>query len=279
MDKGVFHYEPTSKNAYDVDLDDMDFNGDMSDEDRLLMFNNMFQQDYDPDEESKLPRGLSFDWSKPLISRRSDVIDSAYDFFQNLYPKEATALDIPKMTFKNKQVHYNIKYSNEIQKFIIMRVLDTVKQWISWKEGKQSDFQPLRMTVCGKGGCGKSFVINCIVSHLRRMFQCNSVVHTVAPTGAAAFNVNGETIHRFAQIAPNLENNDLGKSGKVMLSEKLKVALALLIDERSMITNLLMGALEKRVAETLHECCHGLKNWGRIREGEGALLIGRSVVP
>ena len=62
MDKGVFHYEPTSKNAYDVDLDDMDFNGDISDEDRLLMFNNMFQQDHDPDEESKLPRGLSFDW-------------------------------------------------------------------------------------------------------------------------------------------------------------------------------------------------------------------------
>ena len=104
------------------------------------------------------------------------------------------------MTYKNKQVHYDIKYSNEIQKFIIMRVLDTVKQWISWKEGKQSDFQPLRMTVCGKGGCGKSFVINCIVSHLRRMFQCNFVVHTVAPTGAAAFNVNGKTIHRFANF-------------------------------------------------------------------------------
>ena len=65
---------------------------------------------------------------------------------------------------------------------------------------EKEPFIPPRLTVRGAAGTGKSFIINTIVSYLRRMFDDNDVVHVLAPTGIAAFNVLGETIHRFAGI-------------------------------------------------------------------------------
>jgi hypothetical protein len=35
---------------------------------------------------------------------------------------------------------------------------------------------------------------------MRRMFDEKDVFHVVAPTGMAAFNVLGETLHRFAGL-------------------------------------------------------------------------------
>jgi hypothetical protein len=61
-------------------------------------------------------------------------------------------------------------------------------------------FIPLRLTVRGAAGTGKSFIINTIVSYLRRMFDDNDVVHVLAPTGIAAFNVLEEKLHRFSGI-------------------------------------------------------------------------------
>jgi hypothetical protein len=42
--------------------------------------------------------------------------------------------------------------------------------------------------------------VNAIVSYMRRMSDDNDVVHVVAPTGLAAFNVLGGTLHRFAGL-------------------------------------------------------------------------------
>jgi GTPase SAR1 family protein len=50
------------------------------------------------------------------------------------------------------------------------------------------------MTVIGGGGTGKSTLINSSCDH-HQIFQDNDSVHVLAPTGAAAFNVGGQTIH------------------------------------------------------------------------------------
>ncbi len=56
-------------------------------------------------------------------------------------------------------------------------------------------FKPLRMTVLRCAGSGKCVLINTLVGCIRKMFNYNSVLLT-APTGAAAYNVGGQTIHR-----------------------------------------------------------------------------------
>jgi hypothetical protein len=70
-----------------------------------------------------------------------------------------------------------------------------------WEESdKKYPFIPLRLTVRGAAGTGKIYIINTIVSYLRRMFGDNHVVHVLDPTGIAAFNVLGETLHIFSGI-------------------------------------------------------------------------------
>jgi hypothetical protein len=54
--------------------------------------------------------------------------------------------------------------------------------------------KPLRMTVLGCAGSGKSVLINTLVGCIRKMF--NNSVFVTAPTGAAAYNVGGQTTDR-----------------------------------------------------------------------------------
>jgi hypothetical protein len=52
------------------------------------------------------------------------------------------------------------------------------------------------MSVNGATGARKSFIINTIVSYLRRMFDNIDTVHVLAPTVMSDFNILGETLHR-----------------------------------------------------------------------------------
>jgi hypothetical protein len=88
--------------------------------------------------------------------------------------------------------HYNIRDATSSQSAVLYKVFGKIREWMEWKAGDQdSKFVPLRLTVRGAAGMGKSFIINTIVSYMKLMFDDNDVVHVVAPTGMAAFNVLG----------------------------------------------------------------------------------------
>jgi nicotinamide riboside kinase len=70
-------------------------------------------------------------------------------------------------------------------------------------------FKPLRMTIMGCAGTGKSVLINTVVAYIRRMFQKNYSFIVAAPTGAAAHNVGGQTIHREFKIDMRKKQSDL----------------------------------------------------------------------
>jgi len=56
-----------------------------------------------------------------------------------------------------------------------------------------------RLIVSGQGGTGKSRVISILEQLVSRQLKCNGPsvqVVVVAPTGLAAFNIGGTTIHR-----------------------------------------------------------------------------------
>jgi hypothetical protein len=61
--------------------------------------------------------------------------------------------------------------------------------------------KPLRETIMGCGGTGKSFIINTIISIVRNMTQMNDTVKVGAPSGAAAYKVQGSTLHRLLGIS------------------------------------------------------------------------------
>jgi hypothetical protein len=93
---------------------------------------------------------------------------------------------------------------------------------MEWEaSGKKSKFVPLRLTVCGAAGTGKSFIIDTIVSYMRRMFDDHDVVHVAAPTGMAAFNVPGKTLHRFAGL--DWRNMKKGMTNSTMENYKTRL--------------------------------------------------------
>jgi hypothetical protein len=52
----------------------------------------------------------------------------------------------------------------------------------------------------GCGGAGKSFIINSIISIVRNMTQMNDTFKVGAPSGAAAYNIQGSTLHHLLRI-------------------------------------------------------------------------------
>ncbi len=62
-------------------------------------------------------------------------------------------------------------------------------------------YKPLQVTVMGCGGTGKSFIINTIISIGRNMTQMNDTIKVGSPSGAAAYNVQGSTLHRLLGIS------------------------------------------------------------------------------
>ena len=63
------------------------------------------------------------------------------------------------------------------------------------------ELKPLRMFVSGVGGTGKSFLIETIKALVNCIWSLDGLLCAVAaPTGLAAFNVGGVTIHRLFQL-------------------------------------------------------------------------------
>ena len=86
------------------------------------------------------------------------------------------------------------------------RIFDAVKSHLLHQQQHeanecQCDFEPLRMFVSGVGGTGKSFLIEAIKALIGSIWPSDSLTCAVAvPTGLAAFNVSGITIHRLFQL-------------------------------------------------------------------------------
>lgn len=109
--------------------------------------------------------------------------------------------------------------------------------------------------ITGRAGSGKSTLLRC----LRDLIPEDMVV--VAPTGLAAVNVGGQTIHSFFGLPPRLIKPDVirrSRNGQVM--RRLKY---LVIDEVSMVRSDLMWAMDMSLRV----------NRGRPREPFGGLRL------
>jgi PIF1-like helicase len=145
-------------------------------------------------------------------------------------------------------------------------VLDTIHNFLHCDDLRQ--FKPLRIIVNGQGGSGKSVVINTLVTIIRKMFGFNDVVRVIAPTGVAAYNVNGETFHHLFHMGVSgkeYRSNTMSQFTRTKLIQKFKTTLALIIDERSLVSSRLLGTAESMASETMHGgCYHQDESWGGV---------------
>ena len=158
---------------------------------------------------------------------------------------------------KDDGLEYSLDSLYEDQEEIVAVVLDKINEFMECED--LSKFKPLRLIINGAGGSGKSVVINAIVTALRKMFDSDDVVRVVAPTGTAAFNVHGQTFHHLLgnRVTKNSYiPNTMAASKRKKLIKKFKTLLALIIDERSLVSNINLGTAACQIGETIFEGGH-----------------------
>ena len=112
----------------------------------------------------------SHDWSlaaysyPELMEMPSFIAQQRQDFSPKSYPKADPS------TLQGEQ----------------LRAYKAVHNYLNYTDNSK---QPLRMVVCGTAGTGKSYLIHCITILL------GDHLCVAAPTGVAAFNVHGHTLH------------------------------------------------------------------------------------
>ena len=115
----------------------------------------------------------------------------------------------------------------------------------------RSSMERLNLMVHGPGGCGKSVVTRAAAHMLR---QSERGVVLAAPTGVAAFNINGTTLH--SSLLLPVQNQSYGKVGDVPLPRGEQLAAlqsfwkhvdVLMVDEMSFVSSALLERMDQHL--------------------------------
>jgi ATP-dependent DNA helicase PIF1 len=117
------------------------------------------------------------------------------------------------------------------------------------------DLKPLRMFISGVGGTDKSFLIEAIKRLVGKIWPLKEIaVAVAAPTGLAAFNVGGLTIHRLFQLPIEHEGKtteywSLSKASQKVMKTKLHRVKQIIVDEISKVSSLTLTYMHLRLEE------------------------------
>ena len=163
---------------------------------------------------------------------------------------------------KDGTTEYKLEDLNAEQQAVVICAMDTIIKFLN----NDPDYKPFRATVVGSGGTGKSFIINTLISIIRKYTMCNDSVKVAAPSGGAAYNVQGCTMHRCLSIAVDKKKlcQPLSPERQNDLANQLIHMLMLIVDERSMLNSKILAAAERNI----RHCVYGQQNqdekWGGI---------------
>ena len=140
------------------------------------------------------------------------------------------------------------------------RIFDRVKDHLLHQQQHEADecccdLTPLRMFVSGVGGTGKLFLIETIKALVHDLWPSDDLTCAIAaPTGLAAFNVGGITIHRLFQLPIEHEGKAaeywaLPKSSQKVMKTTLRSVKIIIVDEVSMVSSLNFAYMHLRLEE------------------------------
>jgi DNA replication protein DnaC len=138
---------------------------------------------------------------------------------------------------------------------------------------------PLRMFITGGGGTGKSYVLRAINEMINRYTDRRGCL-VCAPTGVAAFNVSGRTLHgAFSIPVDQKQASGIRTVVEPLQFAKLQEKLALLetvdyliIDEVSMVSDRLLSLISQRLNQL--KPCRATQRHSRTFGGVSVICIG-----
>ncbi|KAJ1524609.1 hypothetical protein ONE63_011093 [Megalurothrips usitatus] len=106
---------------------------------------------------------------------------------------------------------------------------------------------PKSVVVQGPAGTGKSLVIRAVTNRIMTALGVNSIL-LLAPTGVAAVNIGGSTIHSKLHISNIYDFEDLRNEAARKFCNEMKDVIV--IDEYSMVGCAMMAAIDRRLKQS-----------------------------
>jgi hypothetical protein len=229
-----------------------------------------FPVGYDGNEDTlldfKYDKGLEHDWSKPTVPvppKASEWLESILkDHKDTVFLAERNILGLP---LHSDGTLYELDSLQDDQKDIIAHCLKHLREYVeNMADDGTSSVKPLRLTVKGVAGSGKSTFINTLVTVIRQLFQQKESVVVCGPTGAAAFGAGGSTCHHAYLIPRVPEFGEISQTKLKRIRQNLDWIVALIIDERSMVSSGNLGMMEYHSRFGVHRGQHQDQLWGGI---------------
>uniref|UniRef100_A0A1X7TEG3 ATP-dependent DNA helicase n=1 Tax=Amphimedon queenslandica TaxID=400682 RepID=A0A1X7TEG3_AMPQE len=128
-------------------------------------------------------------------------------------------------------------------------VYDTIKVHF-----EQGDDDPLHIIVNGTAGTSKSYLVNCL-----RLLLGTSL-KVAAPTGVAAFIIEGRTLHSLLHIPERGDFKDMEGINLQNIQEELS-NIKYLIDKLSMVSRKTFGMIDRRLRQAFPHKSQVLFGW------------------
>ena len=166
--------------------------------------------------------------------------------------RQQSSVDVEETAISDKTEELASLTLNDTQAVIVDRIRI---HYSAILEGQGLD--PIHAIVMGTAGTGKSYLINAIKLQLDHITyqqrdrlggSLKSPVALLAPTGVAAFNIHGRTIHS-ALLLSSSKNYDLSGEKKKALQQSLEGVIYVVIDEKSMVGRRILGLIDLRLRQ------------------------------
>src|SRR5579871_3031496 len=121
------------------------------------------------------------------------------------------------------------------------------------------DNRQLLLHIDGSAGTGKSYLIEMVSSHLAQLAASRGrgdPVVRCAPTGVAAHNISGYTLHRLFHISPQKPEDPISDNQRSRMQVEFRDIRYIIIDEKSMVSLRMLGILHSRCCEAFPEYNH-----------------------
>ena len=187
-------------------------------------------------------------------------VDKVREDHYNAVRDQAASIDNLVIPKQKDGMPYSVDSLSSEQKQIVYGAVDTIVKFLN----NDPSYKPMRATVMGSGGTGKSFIVNTIIGMVRTLTSSNDTVQIAAPSGAAAYNVQGSTIHNLLGVGVTNPENPLSEGTKKRLLDQLEHLLVLIIDERSMISSKVLAAAERNTRECIYGGQNTTELWGGL---------------
>uniref|UniRef100_A0A1X7UUS6 ATP-dependent DNA helicase n=1 Tax=Amphimedon queenslandica TaxID=400682 RepID=A0A1X7UUS6_AMPQE len=170
--------------------------------------------------------------------------------------EDALTLDsISRRHFSDSEFEATITSLNDSQRVPYEKVLEYSRAVHDFQmRTRESMPSPFCTFITGGAGTGKSHVISVIKKHLERAYiGAGNACILMAPTGVAAFNIGGLTIHQALSLSVEHGNSTgyrkLGAERLMELRQSWKYVNTIIIDEISMVSYLTMSFIHQRLTE------------------------------